>query len=449
MTDIAREPSGQLGKASEDHSPWARRVWAAMDTHIGIIPVPVYILLAVVLFGILESGKIPTEMAMILGIMIFGAFTLAEIGNRLPFLSGIGAAALFVTFLPSALVYYGFLPKDVVKAVTDFFKSTNIMYIFIAVVIVGSILGMDRSVLIKGFFKIFIPLAAGSVAAAIVGILVGTILGIGASDTFFFIVAPIMAGGVGEGALPLTIGYADIFQLPQGDLLAKALPAVMVGNLAAVLLAGILNYAGMRKPLLSGDGRLQPGEQDDITAGDQTHGFVDVKYIAAASVTALALYLLGLLSYRLAGAPGPVVMLFAAVVLKLAHAASPKLQEGAYVVYKFSTTAGAYPILFAFAVALLPFDRLIAGLAPANLITIIATVATLMTAGFFAARLANLYPIEAAIVNLTHSGMGGAGDVAILTAANRLQLMPFAQVATRIGGGIMVVVALLLAGLHV
>jgi malate:Na+ symporter len=42
--------------------------------------------------------------------------------------------------------------------------------------------------------------------------------------------------------------------------------------------------------------------------------------------------------------------------------------------------------------------------------------------------------------------MGGAGDVAILTASDRMQLMPFAQVATRIGGGIMIIVALFLVG---
>jgi len=81
-----------------------------------------------------------------------------------------------------------------------------------------------------------------------------------------------------------------------------------------------------------------------------------------------------------------------------------------------------------------------------NLITIVVTVATLMGTGFFVARFLGMYPIDVAIVNACHSGQGGTGDVAILTAANRMQLMPFAQIATRIGGAIVVTLTLIALG---
>lgn len=79
-----------------------------------------------------------------------------------------------------------------------------------------------------------------------------------------------------------------------------------------------------------------------------------------------------------------------------------------------------------------------------NLITIVSTVATLMATGALIGRWLKMYPIETAIINACHSGQGGTGDVAILTAANRMQLMPFAQIATRIGGAITVTSVLIL-----
>ena len=60
-----------------------------------------------------------------------------------------------------------------------------------------------------------------------------------------------------------------------------------------------------------------------------------------------------------------------------------------------------------------------------------------------AARFIRMYPIDVAIVTACHSGQGGTGDVAILTASNRMQLMPFAQIATRIGGAVTVTLALI------
>ena len=90
-----------------------------------------------------------------------------------------------------------------------------------------------------------------------------------------------------------------------------------------------------------------------------------------------------------------------------------------------------------------PWEKLVAAFNLPTVATIVATVATLVGTGFAVARLLGMHPIETAVVNATHSGQGGTGDIAILTAANRMQLMPFAQIATRIGGAITVTLALL------
>jgi malate:Na+ symporter len=336
--------------------------------------------------------------------------------------------------------------------VTDFHKQTNFLYLFITCIIVGSVLSMNRTALIKGFLKIFVPLASGTVVALIAGTAVGVAMGLEWKHTLFFVVVPIMAGGVGEGAIPLSIGYSEILGQDQGALFAQVLPPVMFASLTAILLAGALNGVGKRFPHLTGNGRLQPDDQDeDLGGGGDEHAegklatpeLIDTAHVAAAGITAVSLYLIGVLCHQLFGLPGPVAMLFVAVLVKLGRGVSPKIEAGARVVYKFFQTAVTYPLLFMVGVAITPWKGLVEAFHPANIVTIVATVAALMTTGFFVGRLMNMYPIETAIVNATHSGQGGTGDVAILTAANRMVLMPFAQVATRIGGAIVVTIALI------
>jgi len=423
---------------------WPEGWWRLMEFRIGIVPIPVFILVAGLLAGFLVTSGLPNEINLWIVVLAMFGFTCAEIGKRIPFLRNVGGAAICATFVPSFLAFHHLLPEAITKGVTDFTKSTNFLYLFIASIIVGSVLSMDRQVLIKGFLKIFVPLAAGSIAAGAVGTLVGTLLGLGAFHTFYYVVVPIMAGGVGEGAIPLSLGYAGIVHQPQGDLFAMVLPPVMLGSLTAILLAGSLNYFGKKYPHLTGEGRLQPGEHGEMTpAQEEIPSHMDISHIAAAGITALSFYLVGLLGFRLFGFPAPVSMLFIAVLAKLTRAVPPQLQQGSFVVYKFFSTAVTYPLLFAIGVALTPWDKLVSAFNLPNVITIVATVVTMMTTGFFVGRWMNMYPIDTAIVTACHSGQGGTGDVAILTAANRMVLMPFAQIATRIGGAITVTLALI------
>ena len=416
--------------------------WTIVDFKIGIVPLPVFVGLIGLILAFVRTGHVPSDILMNMAVLAVGGFACAEVGKRLPLLKHIGAAAIFATFVPSYLAYAHLIPAPVVESVVTFTRSSNFLYLFISSIIVGSILGMDRHVLIAGFLKIFVPLAIGSAAAAAAGTAVGTVLGLGTTHTFFFIVVPIMAGGVGEGAIPLSVGYGSI--LHQSGLLALVLPPVMLGSLFAIVLSGVLNFAGKRYPHLTGEGRLQPGEEEDAVMVEAKPGAApDIATVAAAAVMIVTLYLVGVLTQRYWNWPAPVVMLFAVVLIKLFHVASPKLEQGAFVVYRFFAVAVTYPLLFAIGVTMTPWDKLVSALAPANLVTIFVTVLTMVGSGFSVARLLKMYPIDTAIVSACRCGQGGTGDVAILSAANRLQLMPFAQIGTRIGGALTVILALI------
>lgn len=412
-------------------------------TRIGIVPLPVYVLLLALIGGFVATGKVPNDICVSIAILTVGGFSCAELGKRLPYFRNIGAAAIFATFIPSYLAFSKLLPAPVLKNVVDFTKSTNFLYLFISSIIVGSILSMDRNVLIKGFLKIFVPLAIGSVVAGAVGTAVGTLLGLGPYHTFFYLVAPIMAGGVGEGAIPLSIGYAGILGQEQGHIFAEVLPPVMLGSLTAILLSGMLNSLGKKRPHLTGQGRLQAGEEAIAPQAESLPGQFDIANIAAAGITSISLYMVGMMCFRLFDFPAPVAMLFVAVMFKLSRLVSPQLQQSSYIVYKFFSTAVTYPLLFAIGASMTPWDKLVSAFNVVNLTVIVSTVASLIATGFFVGRHMNMYPIETAIINACHSGQGGTGDVAILTAAERMQLMPFAQIATRIGGAITVTLTLL------
>ncbi|WP_277183078.1 2-hydroxycarboxylate transporter family protein [Caballeronia sp. BR00000012568055] len=421
------------------------RWWRVFDMRIGALPLPVYLVLIAVLALMTAHGKLAADLPTGIALVAVGGFTCAELAKRIPWIRHIGATSIFAAFIPSMLVYYKLMPEPITKAVTTFTKQSNFLYLFIAAIIVGSVLSMDRQMLVKGFVRIFIPVMSGSIAAACVGTGVGVLLGLDAKHALFMVVVPIMAGGVGEGALPLSAGYAQILGVEQGPLFAQVLSAVMLGNIAAICCAGLLNYLGTRRPRLTGNGRLTiaQGHDDDVASESKGQSFeFDVSSVAAAGATAIALYLLGVLSHQYFDWPAPVVMLVLVVGAQFFQIVSPRVRGGARFMYGFFSTAVTYPLMFAISVAMTPWGEIVTAFHWVNIVTAVSTVLTLVLTGFFVARWTGMYPVEAAIVNATHSGLGGTGDVAILTAANRMELMPFAQIATRIGGAVTVMVAL-------
>jgi Na+/citrate or Na+/malate symporter len=234
--------------------------------------------------------------------------------------------------------------------------------------------------------------------------------------------------------------------MDQGVALGRVLPMVMLGSLTAIVIAGCLNQLGKRFPHLTGEGQLMPNRSNETHRADEVEtsaGKTDVTTLASGALLAVLLYMLGMLGQKMTGLPAPVGMLFLAVLLKLVNGVSPRLQEGSQMVYKFFRTAVTYPILFAVGVAITPWQELVNAFTITNLLVIVSTVSALVATGFLVGKKIGMHPIDVAIVSCCQSGQGGTGDVAILTSGNRMSLMPFAQIATRIGGAINVSLGLL------
>jgi len=221
---------------------------------VGFIPIPVYIILVLLVTGIMSAKKMGADLPTMIAILGLGGATCAEIGNRIPYLRKMGGSAIIAAFLPAYLVSVDVIPQSLVEPIILFTKSSHFIYLFVSAVVVGSIFTMDKNLILKGFAKIFLPLFIGSILAFIVGGLVGMVCGLDLKQIMFFISTPVMGGGLGEGTIPLSVGYSEILGIDSGKVLAKLLPVILVANLFAIVICGFLNMVGRRYPHLTGNG---------------------------------------------------------------------------------------------------------------------------------------------------------------------------------------------------
>lgn len=412
---------------------------------VGIIPLPLYLILASIVFAASYYEKLPTDM---IGgfaiIMVMGIF-LGDTGSKIPLLKIIGGPAILSLFVPSYMLYANLLNKSSINAITGIMKTSNFLYLYISVLVAGSILGMNRKVLIQGFMRMFIPLIVGTAAAITAGIVVGLMFGYTPYRTFFFIVMPIIGGGIGEGILPLSLSYAEILNRGQQEFIAQMIPAAMLGNVVAIITSALMKRLGEKKPELTGNGMLvKTGDDKELLKEQNINKPVEFPLMGAGLLIACSLFIFGGLANKFIPIPGPVIMIFTAAIIKVSKLLPEKMEQGAFHMYKFVSSSLTFPLMVGLGVLFVPWKDLVAAITPAYVAICVSTVLAMIASGFFIGKFMNMYPVESAIVTGCHSGLGGTGDVAILSASNRMELMPFAQISTRIGGASMIVVAALL-----
>ena len=102
-------------------------------------------------------------------------------------------------------------------------------------------------------------------------------------------------------------------------------------------------------------------------------------------------------------------------------------------------------LLVGIGICFLEIDTVIASFSVTYLLLCASTCIGAFAGAAIVGRLVGFYPFEAGITaGLCMSNMGGTGDVAVLSAAKRMELMPFAQISSRLGGAVILLLASLM-----
>lgn len=188
-----------------------------------------------------------------------------------------------------------------------------------------------------------------------------------------------------------------------------------------------------------GHGQLIKVNDTDLSdALDEDKSPIDLQLMGGGVLIACTIFITGKLLEHLTGFPGAVLMILVAAFVKYLNMLPETVTKGSKQLYKFISSNFTFPLMVGLGLLYIPLKDAIGILTWQYFVVIISVVLTVVLTGYFVGGLLNMYSIEAAIITACQSGMGGTGDVAILSTANRMNLMPFAQVATRLGGALTV-----------
>lgn len=431
-----------------------------LESKIMGLPWLVFIIIGVVLLGATLLGVMPTGMVGAFAAMIFLGALLGFIGDRTPIIKDyFGGGPIVIIFGVAAMVHFKWMPADLIRSINSFLTAGSLkngtavvgykagfLDFYIAALITGSILGMNKKLLIKASLRYFPVVIGSTVVALLLAATVGFIMNFGFQEGLFFIGMPIMGGGMGAGAVPLSTIMSDVFNQPSEEILSKLVPALALANAMAIVFAGLLDKLGKKVPSLTGNGKLLKGDNDfDFNEKEEKLDDNPAHY-GVGLLVALTFMIFGAIIEKYV----PDIHFYAWMIISVgvvkAFGILPrKIELAAQKWYQFVASNFTLALLVGIGVSYVNLGQIIDSLSITYVVLVFVTVIGAILGAGIVGHFMGLYVIEAAITGgLCMANMGGTGDVAVLGAAKRMELMPFAQISSRIGGAFILLLTSLL-----
>ncbi len=410
----------------------------------------IWIICCVIIIGASYVGILPDSIIGALAISLaIGSISLF-IGDRIPvWKTYFGGGVLLTMFVGSSATYFGWLPQSTLDTVVSFIGPSDFLNLFIIILIVGSIMSVDRQMLIKSISR-FIPcIIAACIGAGVLAVLCGLPFGRSPSYVIAYYVLPIMSGGSGAGAIPL----AQIFETVTGtsfdEYISIGMAMLNVGDLFAIIVASILGKVVSGKDKLSGDGQLVRQKEGDGVLSEEVK-VPTLDDLGGALMAVLAIYLLASFTsnFILPSIAGASIHMLAyaiiyTVILKVFNLLPENMLAALIYTQKYFVSVMVIVIMFCCGLAYTDLGVMIAAMTdPVNLLICMAVVVGATLGGGLFGHFVGFYPYEAAVTSgLCMANAGGAGDVAVLSACKRMNLLPYAQISSRIGNAIILIAA--------
>ncbi len=435
---------------SQAKTQQSKGFWQAFKSvEIFGLSLPLYLgIFAIVFLAMLLKWLPGGMLGAFLVMMVFGGL-FNWIGNNTPIVKTyLGGGAIVCIFASAILVYVKVIPETVVDNVNKFMNTTGFLNFYIAALITGSILGMSRTLLLRAAVR-FLPVAlcAMTLGCLLVGF-IGWIIGYGFTDAIMYVSIPMMGGGMGAGVVPLSEMYAKAQGLEStATVISRMIPASTLGNVTAIVLAGVLARVGTKFPSINGGGKLMRKNQEDLS--EEAPPAHNIKLMGMGLIIAMTFYLLG--TYVNKGIPAVHTYAWMIILVAVAKATGivpKKMEYAAQQWSQFVMTNWTSALLVGIGISMIDLGSVIDTFSIQYLVLVLIVVCGVALGAGLGGHLVGFYPIESAITaGLCTTNMGGTGDIAVLSAADRMELLPFAQISTRICGALVLVIASILTKL--
>ncbi|MFZ4868856.1 2-hydroxycarboxylate transporter family protein [Enterococcus entomosocium] len=404
------------------------------------ISLPLYLFFMVVIFSAIALDKLPLNMVGITILLVALGHLLYFIGEKLPIMNSyLGGGSVFTLLGATLLASFHLVPTKVIDAVSDFMGSGfGFLDFYIAALICGSILGMNRNLLVKASTK-FIPVALITMVVGFFSVgLVGMLLGNGFADSVMYVSLPMMSGGMGAGITPLSQIYADgLANGNQAAIFSQLAPAVTFGNILAIIGALFIAKA-FAKTKYNGHGTLINATKEELEKPKIT---LDVQQIGVGMLFSFSLLVVGaILSDFFPKIHEYAFMIVIVFILKALNIVPKKLEDSVVMFNNVVMTNLTHAVLAGIGLALIDLSTLASAFTWQFVVLCLTSVVSMGAASWFFGMVLGMYPVETAIgAGMINNSMGGTGNIAVLSASDRMEMIAFAQMANRLCGAIVLI----------